>query len=291
MKKRGFTLAEVLITLGIIGVVAALTTPALINNSGQAKIGPSLAKFVNTMEVAAEQYMADEGISRFENGNEAFELMNHIVMAPLDSSVVYTYSDAKGGNSKSIRTMPGAAEFTNAINGYNNAADRTAYVSEHEQFDYDNDGDIDNDDWTLKQGESGDGDAFVFMQKDGTIIALIPMTIPAGQRGVGEPKGTFDGAVAEIIFDIDGDKGSGSNKASKDVFAFFLDATGAMIPYGSDIDKDMGISAAGAGILPKFASADASAGTEATTCHQNNKLADNFACTGDVADNNWKANY
>ena len=30
--KKGFTLAEVLITLGIIGVVAALTLPSLITN-------------------------------------------------------------------------------------------------------------------------------------------------------------------------------------------------------------------------------------------------------------------
>ena len=33
MKKFGFTLAEVLVTLGIIGVVAALTAPALILSS------------------------------------------------------------------------------------------------------------------------------------------------------------------------------------------------------------------------------------------------------------------
>lgn len=32
MKKYGFTLAEVLITLGIIGVVAALTIPTLMQN-------------------------------------------------------------------------------------------------------------------------------------------------------------------------------------------------------------------------------------------------------------------
>ena len=30
--KHGFTLAEVLVTLGIIGIVAALTIPALIGN-------------------------------------------------------------------------------------------------------------------------------------------------------------------------------------------------------------------------------------------------------------------
>jgi prepilin-type N-terminal cleavage/methylation domain-containing protein len=57
MKKNGFTLAEVLITLGIIGVVAALTAPALVKNSGQAKIGPALAKFVNTFETGCEQMM------------------------------------------------------------------------------------------------------------------------------------------------------------------------------------------------------------------------------------------
>lgn len=49
---KGFTLAEVLITLGIIGVVAALTAPALVQNAGTAKIGPTLAKVVSTLENA-----------------------------------------------------------------------------------------------------------------------------------------------------------------------------------------------------------------------------------------------
>lgn len=33
MNNKGFTLAEVLITLGIIGVVAAMTLPTLVNNN------------------------------------------------------------------------------------------------------------------------------------------------------------------------------------------------------------------------------------------------------------------
>ncbi len=60
MKKFGFTLAEVLITLGIIGVVAALTAPALVQNAGTAKIGPTLAKVVSTLENANEQILHDE---------------------------------------------------------------------------------------------------------------------------------------------------------------------------------------------------------------------------------------
>ena len=37
--KKGFTLAEVLITLGIIGVVAALTLPSLITNYRKKQTG------------------------------------------------------------------------------------------------------------------------------------------------------------------------------------------------------------------------------------------------------------
>lgn len=67
MKKQGFTLAEVLITLGIIGVVAALTTPALVQNAGTAKVGPSLAKAVNTIELAHETMLTDLGETRLAN--------------------------------------------------------------------------------------------------------------------------------------------------------------------------------------------------------------------------------
>ena len=57
MKKSGFTLAEVLITLGIIGVVAALTAPALVQNAGSAQIGPKLAKAVSTFELANQNML------------------------------------------------------------------------------------------------------------------------------------------------------------------------------------------------------------------------------------------
>ena len=79
MKKFGFTLAEVLITLGIIGVVAALTAPALVQNAGTAKIGPTLSKVVATLENAHEQLLHDEEASDLakiaETSDEYFELL------------------------------------------------------------------------------------------------------------------------------------------------------------------------------------------------------------------------
>lgn len=53
MKKRsGFTLAEVLITLGIIGVVAAMTIPTLISNTNGAKFRSQFKKTLSTLNQA-----------------------------------------------------------------------------------------------------------------------------------------------------------------------------------------------------------------------------------------------
>lgn len=52
-KFSGFTLAEVLITLGIIGVVAAMTIPVLIANTRSAKYRSQFKKTVSTLSQAA----------------------------------------------------------------------------------------------------------------------------------------------------------------------------------------------------------------------------------------------
>ena len=48
-KYKGFTLAEVLITLGIIGVVAAITIPTLIANTNSQKIRTQFKKTISTL--------------------------------------------------------------------------------------------------------------------------------------------------------------------------------------------------------------------------------------------------
>ena len=59
MKKFGFTLAEILISLGIIGVISALTMPTLFTNTSTAKIGPTLAKAVSAFEQANTMMLND----------------------------------------------------------------------------------------------------------------------------------------------------------------------------------------------------------------------------------------
>ena len=59
--KRGFTLAEVLITLGIIGVVAALTIPTLMNNYQKSQYVTGLKKAYTEINQALVQVAADRG--------------------------------------------------------------------------------------------------------------------------------------------------------------------------------------------------------------------------------------
>ncbi|MBR1753987.1 type II secretion system protein, partial [bacterium] len=62
-KKCAFTLAEVLITLGIIGVVAALTIPTLISNNNKRIVETRLQKVYSVMNNAIE-------LSEVENGDK-----------------------------------------------------------------------------------------------------------------------------------------------------------------------------------------------------------------------------
>lgn len=60
--KFGFTLAEVLITLGIIGVVAAMTLPTLIKNYQKQVWVNQLKKAYSTLGNAFNKMAADEGV-------------------------------------------------------------------------------------------------------------------------------------------------------------------------------------------------------------------------------------
>lgn len=59
MKHNAFTLAEVLVTLGIIGVVSALTLPTLVKNHQRQTYTVQLQKVFNELAQAAEQVKAD----------------------------------------------------------------------------------------------------------------------------------------------------------------------------------------------------------------------------------------
>jgi len=63
-KKSGFTLAEVLITLGIIGTVAAMTIPTLMMNYQKQVWESKLKKIYSVTTNACERMLIEENVSR-----------------------------------------------------------------------------------------------------------------------------------------------------------------------------------------------------------------------------------
>ncbi|MDR1327933.1 MAG: type II secretion system GspH family protein, partial [Heliobacteriaceae bacterium] len=61
IRKNAFTLAEVLITLGIIGIVAALTMPGLIANHKEKETVTKLRKVYSSIQQAFLKNYAEQG--------------------------------------------------------------------------------------------------------------------------------------------------------------------------------------------------------------------------------------
>src|SRR5574344_762048 len=64
IKRTAFTLAEVLIVLGIIGIVASMTIPTLMNKVAKQEYVAGLKKFYSTQMNGWAQLLADEGVQQ-----------------------------------------------------------------------------------------------------------------------------------------------------------------------------------------------------------------------------------
>lgn len=69
MKKIGFTLAEVLITLGIIGVVAAITIPTLMHSTQEQEFKTGYRKAYSVISQALQKANADNALTPFSGTN------------------------------------------------------------------------------------------------------------------------------------------------------------------------------------------------------------------------------
>ena len=105
MKKHlGFTLAEVLITLGIIGVVAAMTIPTLMSNTNSSEMKTAFKKILSAMNQAvtmsvALNYVDFADITQTNTADDSlYQILNdkmHIVRAVLGN----------GGQDEEVKMM------------------------------------------------------------------------------------------------------------------------------------------------------------------------------------------
>ncbi len=116
VKDKAFTLAEVLITLAIIGVVAAISIPSVISNSQQQEFKTGLRKAVSVLNSAITMNMALDGETPYDNANLYGYLLKHMSVLRTTPRVPYyaLTSSAAGrfaGETNSVFYTPDGMRF------------------------------------------------------------------------------------------------------------------------------------------------------------------------------------
>lgn len=232
MKNLGFTLAEVLITLGIIGVVAALTTPTLVQNVGTSKVGPSIMKALSTWNIANENLLSDQegsnlkslGIKSGTEDNYIDTLSHYMKISPFVNNdyTVTTYNGTTLANQYTIAisdTTRGAGALGASTEAYERKKIQPLAAIEHMAL-------------------SDDGFLYCINISDDNYEEYKSEYI----RATGELKETTSTITPNlpyhkfmygtVLIDINGI--TKPNKLGKDVFAFQLNADGSLSPWGNN---------------------------------------------------------
>ncbi len=98
-KEKGFTLAEVLITLAIIGVVAAISIPSVISNSQQQEFKTGLKKAVTVLNSAITMNLALDGETPYDNANLYLFLQKHMAIVKSTSALDMDFKSSTVRNS------------------------------------------------------------------------------------------------------------------------------------------------------------------------------------------------
>lgn len=216
MKKRGFTLAEVLITLSIIGVLAALTAPALVTNSRNEANAAKLSVVVSNLENAFQNAIIQE-----------------------DANNLYGTSMWAEGAVSSIASATKLSAFAGnlgrymILSGFENSSNR--YMGSIQFHQMTNTGGV-NVTGTTQLPSSQP--CIAIKTKSGAIIYIAtftPTVTETARNNAIAASSSYYTKAAEVFIDVNGK--NAPNTYGRDVFAFQLGENGVLYPYGG---KDVG---------------------------------------------------
>lgn len=164
MKKRGFTLAEVLIAMALIGVISALTLPTFISNSRNRANAAKLSSTVNSVETAFQTMMASQAEDDFSQ-----------------TSFGQNRDDASLG--EFLKINRDGANFSDV--GYANNAPFTT---------------ISNAAWNEAVGANGR----VFLTKNGAVIALVYDPVSVDEEVRINRGGSVASSIGKLVIDVNG---------------------------------------------------------------------------------------
>ena len=189
---KAFTLAEVLVTLSIIGVVAAMTIPPLITKYNKMVWVNQLKKSVSTLENGYKMILVSNGVDDLGDTD----------LFRLDSDYWTGYIDRY---KKYFKIISGERLSPNRTDSYKNL-DGVAYTWQVEfKFKFADGSTV----YTAAMGRGGVSDCDAIKQQGGNLCYWIG---------------------SDIIIDVNSEKGP--NQWGRDVFAFILSQDGHLYPFG-----------------------------------------------------------
>lgn len=230
MKKFGYTIAETLITLAIIGVVGAITLPTFISNHRNQTNAAALSVAISNLENGLTAYIMKEGATSFDKTRAWEEL----------------YST--GGKTSNTRDDESLRRFVNALDGtlslsYVNGTDKNfkGYYSNLELKDVTGQ---EVADYRITMGSPRTPEYYWTLKAKNGVVYFIYFT---NIRAVGDYRiddstaiteaqamaagGVLTTTLAEVIIDVNGTKLP--NTVGRDIFKFNLGTDGILYPCGS----------------------------------------------------------
>lgn len=204
--KFAFTLAEVLITLGVIGIVAALTMPSLIQNYQKKVLVNQLKKHVSVMSQGIQKMLADEGVQEINQTS----LYNALSDDPMYCLKQFNDTDYCGKTKEIITSYFKAVDFpSNEFTYYTRCLTNSNYNGDTSW------------DWGFPDGSLLWFEE-VFFEDD------LPDSECEAYKVEHDVK-TCTTAFSYYV-DVNGEKGP--NQYGRDIFDFYVDAKGQLWAYG-----------------------------------------------------------
>ena len=210
MKRFGYTLAEVIVTLGIVGVISAFAIPSLVNEYNKQVYAKTLQVAISDFENAMQAMMMKEGVFSILETNAWKHILNNI----------YYQSGVPYYSLNSYTSPP------KVINGFTTEISKTLPIEEVAPYEYHV-----GAKWKLDGREASspysETDVRTYTKKFGYYYSI---ATPVNQYKPGRP-------VLRLVIDVNGKKPP--NYLGKDVFVYEMTNEGILYPAYVDLENNL----------------------------------------------------
>ena len=209
MKKLAYTITEVMITLTVVGVVAALVMPNFVGNYRRQIYATTLANNISSFESAMGKLISNSG---------RFNLLE-------TDAWIETADGTLNSNSEEANIRKFIGKVGSVI--------QLSYTGERSVVNYYLDGIKDLDDTNINiAGDADLNNAIPFESKNGTTYMFNLVHTQGNENNIMQNGGALTDRAGTIIIDINGKHTP--NIMGRDIFKFALATDGTLYPYGGE---------------------------------------------------------